>query len=209
MYYFTSLLKKLKQVILPMVLAFVILSSPVLAATYSADVQLTELSGNTYAMYPALTYMNVSNLVSISVIDADGLDTLVTTATSAFPHMLSNDKLLFAIPLGAFNTIPLTFTTDNTPLSAFYIITGYSGNITAPDSWNLEMSDNFSVTVAGWWDTTLGANKNAVYKEDAIRLFVSESVSGNITATVFGSANVTALGVSSGEHTVRVTIEVR
>ena len=208
MSYFIEVRKKLKKVILPVVLAFVILSSPVLA-TYSADVQLTELSGNTYAMYPALTYLNVSNLVSTGIIDADGLDTLVTTATSSFPHMLSNNKLLFALPLGPYNTIPLSFTTGNTPLSAFRIIIGYSGNITVLDSGILEPSDNFTIIMASWWDTTLGANKDAVYKEDAFRLFVSDTVSGNITATVFGSANVTALGVSSGEHTVRVTIEVR
>jgi len=48
-----------------------------------------------------------------------------------------------------------------------------------------ELGDNFTIEQKGWIDTDAGADKNLVYKEDAFEVYVSPTVSGNITAKIY------------------------
>ena len=55
-------------------------------------------------------------------------------------------------------------------------------NITDPAS--MELGDNFTVEIKGWVDTDYGSDKNLINKRDAIEVYVSDAVSGNITTDI-------------------------
>lgn len=59
-----------------------------------------------------------------------------------------------------------------------------AGGMTTSDNASLELSDNFTIEVSGWIDTDNGTDKNLVYKQSALRVFVSDLVSENITAAI-------------------------
>jgi len=104
--------------------------------------------------------------------------------------MLSDNKTLFASPTGAGTQESFTYTLGDSALSSFPIITGYGGYITTADNDTLELSDNFTVEMSGYIDTDNGTDKNLVYKQNAIGIFVSPTISGNVTAEIYG-ANIT------------------
>lgn len=55
-----------------------------------------------------------------------------------------------------------------------------SGGMTTTDSASLEPGDNFTIEQSGWWDTSYSANKTALHKLGAFRIWISGS--GNISA---------------------------
>lgn len=58
-----------------------------------------------------------------------------------------------------------------------------SGGMITLDSESLEPSENFTIELKGWVDTTTGADKNLINKQN-VRLYVSDTVSENITASI-------------------------
>lgn len=182
-------MKKLLKGLIVAIVALVIVSSPVLAQ-YSATILFRETSGSTYAMFPARTPINTTYLVNNGYITATGLDTRVTSGGTVIPHMLADDKLLFAYPLSASSSNTLTFYTWIVPLTDFYVITGYNGYVMTLDDAAMEPGNNFEFEFDGWVDTTLAANKNLIYKEDAFRTWITGAT--DITAGIFD--NVTPTG---------------
>ncbi len=58
------------------------------------------------------------------------------------------------------------------------------GGMTTPDNDSLELGNNGTIEIKGFFDTTAGADKDIVYKQDAIQVFVSPTTSQNITAVL-------------------------
>ncbi|GAH79199.1 unnamed protein product, partial [marine sediment metagenome] len=54
---------------------------------------------------------------------------------------------------------------------------------------SLELSDNFTIELDAWVDTTSDANKNIVYKQDAFKTYVAADT--NITSEIIQSTTVT------------------
>jgi len=196
-------MRKLFRVLAIAVLGIVLVAVPVLAQTYYSDISLQETSGNSYSMLAVKVPLNVSNLVSQGYISSTGLDTRVNKGTSAIPHMLAEDRLLFATSLSGNSTNPLSFTAGNSALSSFCVITGYGGYVTTPDDASIELGDDFEVELKGYVDITSGGN--LISKSSAF--VVDNSADGEITATAYntnGNSSATATGISSGEHTIKV-----
>jgi hypothetical protein len=127
-----------------------LIAVPVLAAYY-ATVQVVESDGISYSMLPIMADLDTDTLTSYHYITSTGLDTRVTTGSGTpMPHMLTDDKLLFASPINADTTYNYKFTTGNTPLTSFPIITGDGGYVTITDHDNLELSNNFEIEFEGW-----------------------------------------------------------
>jgi len=72
-----------------------------------------------------------------------------------------------------------------------------TGGMTTIDSGTLELSDNFTVEQKGWGDTSSGANKDFVVKDDAFRLYISNS--GKITAEIKGANLLSNGGFEDGD----------
>ena len=100
---------------------------PVVAlAAYSATVTLRNVTATSYDMYPARTQLSVNYLAANSFLaSSKGLDTKVTAGSVNKPHMLADDKLLFATSLPGNSSYPYQFTTHNALLDTIYIITGW------------------------------------------------------------------------------------
>lgn len=148
-------MKKVISIILTVFAVSMLLVTPVLAYTYYATINLQETSGNTYTMYPARTPLDTTGLISGGYLTATGLDSRVTTGVNALPHMLADDKLLFASALPSLSAQPLYLYTGETALSAYNIITGYGGYFTITDAAALEPGDNFELEMEdSYLDTT-------------------------------------------------------
>jgi len=200
------MLKKIRKLIptLGLVMVFLLLIAiPVLAQNYYANISVAETEDNSYGMYPFLKSLNVTNLVDNNFILATGLDTRVLEGATELPHMLADDKLLFAddLPASSSNTYQLTM--GNSALSSFDIVLGRGSSIAVVDHATLELGDSFEVEIKGWVDTASGSDKNLIIKDAAFKIYISGA--GAITADInAGALTVTATGVTSGLHTIEV-----
>ncbi len=189
-------MRKTLGVVLGIILTLAVVSS-VLAA-WTANIIVQETAGTSYAMFPARVPLNTTALVAGNYIDANGRDTLVVGA----PHMLANDKLLFACALPALSSQSLAFTTDNTPLADMAIIPGYGGVITNADA-ALEPGQDFTFSMHGYIDTLLaGLERKILYKRGAFVTYISAPgtiLSGIITGETTTTVNLVPDG--AGDYT--------
>lgn len=158
---------------------------PVLAAPYFGLLLLQETDGNSYTQAPFIFSVNNTNLVTQGFMNSSGNDTRVTSGGANLPRMIADDKTLVVtdLPANTNKTLIYTMGSDNETTS-MPVIVGPSGNVTVADNATIELGDNSTVLVDGWWNTDNGTGKNAVYKDASFRLYVSPIVSGNITAGI-------------------------
>jgi hypothetical protein len=192
----------LKGLSIALILSFFI---PIIVLAYSFyyDISITETLGNSYTYIPLRGAIDNLGLVTDGKITATGLNTRVYTSGGvALPHMLADNKLLFATNVTALSSQTVRYAMGESSLSAFDIITGYGGYVTKTDNATIELGGNFTLEQSGYVDlSTIGANFTA--KDGAIQIYTSGS--SNITAQLTGlSTNVTANGVTEGEHILKV-----
>jgi len=191
-------MRRFTKALLLALLAITVIAVPVLAYTFRATYTVAESGNVSYDMY--LATCNVSNqwMADNGFFKATALDTRVETlAGGTRPHMVVDDRTLAATPLSAYSQANLYFTTGNSDLTTMDIIVGYDGYITASDDATLELGDNFTIETSLWVDTDNGTDKNLVDKDGVFSVFVSPTVSENITATIWG-ANTTVNLVPNG-----------
>lgn len=200
----------MKRVLKGISLAFTALlltTLPVLAA-YTVNFSLTESNGTSYPMLPIGVKVNNQSLANQHYISASGLDTRVYQASTAVPHMLTDNATYFALPVQANQTMYLREIGGETPLSDFYVIPGYGGYIKTADNASLELGTSFEISVSGYFDMTAPGHydKDILYKGGV----VSMNVTAANTLTFHGlniddSDNWTMQAtMASGEHTVKV-----
>jgi len=195
------------KVLLLLLLGCLLIATPALAAGYLSSITVTEDGTSDYPMLPMIGSMAVQYMADEGYITDTGLDTRVTTADTAIPHMLANDKLLFCYPVEKSSGNTFKFSTGNEALVNFYLIIGYGGYITIPEDPSIELGNNFIIKIKGWIDTTAGSNKNLLYKADAFRIYVQTD--GAIRAAILSTGDVedlavTATSVGSGDHIIKV-----
>ena len=184
-------------------LLLVVLAVPVLAVAYTLTMHVTEEDGNDYDMIATQSLFGIEWMVDTGYMQSDGLDTLaMTQSDQLLPHLLATDRILTALPVPAFAWLTLHITTDNSPKCSMDIINGYDGYDTITDDASLELSDDFKIDIFAYIDTDSGANKNIIYKNGAIRLYVSNDE--EITLTITGGPTLVVTGVPSGEYFIRV-----
>lgn len=197
-------MKKYIKAILLSVAASLLIISPVLAV-FTANLLVTNTTTTAYDMFAANVTTNIDYMAANDYFDSpDGLDTRVNLGLSAQKHMLATDRLLFSLPLPATSSQSLSFTTGSANLTTYPIVIGHSTNINrsdivSGDAANLEFGDNFTVSASGWFNTDNGTNKSIAYKPGAFDLFVSPTVSGNITAEVLTTVNFTKRPLASNQ----------
>ena len=192
-------MKKLLKYIPLVIVSMLLVSTTVLAYTYSTPITVTENASVSYEMLPLIASVGNVYLVDNDYIHSTGLDTRILKVSTELPHMLTNDKTLFCSAVNAGEQTGFAYTFGNALKSAFHIITGYNGYVTVSDDPSLELGDNFTVEQSGYVDTSAGADKNLVYKQDAFRTYVSGA--GSITSSILGTANATINPDSTGNYT--------
>jgi len=159
-----------------------------------------------YAPLAVAVDINNENLADLGYITDSGLDTRIIYAGAEQKHMVAEEKLAFVAPeIKDGLDYSFNYTMGDEALDAFSIIPGYDGYVTISDDAALEFDDNFIFEIKGWVDTTSGSNKNLIFKSSAFKVYISGD--GAISAAITGGASVTASGVTSGEHTVKVTAD--
>lgn len=199
------MLKRPVKALLLALIAVLVVATPVMAYVYRAQYAATNNSTTTYDMMPFIGHVNNEWMAANGFMNASANDTRIETLAGAYkPHMVADNKTLTAIPSPANSQTNLYYTTGNAELASFYIIPGYDGHIYTADNATIELGDNFTYQTTVWVDIDAGVGKNLVRKHEAFKIFVSENVSGNITAailTVGGSANLTLNPDGAGSET--------
>jgi hypothetical protein len=201
----------MKRLCLSLTLAIVatlLIVMPVLAS-YFAYIYVHETAGNTYDNLPVICEANITQLVATHFITSSGLDTRVLTGSGeALPHMLANDKILFATDLEAYEDKSLVFYMGATSLSSFPIIVGYNGSFETPDDPSLELGYVMELLVSGYFNAGAGdAGHNILYKVDAFRVWISAA--NTIKVATYNSTGDEQWEMSwnnftTGEHTVYI-----
>jgi len=168
-------MKKVVACILALLMVSVV-AVPVLAATYSAPITVTESDGVDYVSLPIIATIDNAELAGTNIITASGLDTRVLSSSTVLPHMLTTDRTLFALPVSANSQYPLSYTAGDDLLSNFSIITGYAGYITIADDAEMRLTTEFEIELKGHINTD--AVTPAAFQIAGV---TSNAASGNVT----------------------------
>lgn len=174
--------------LLLLVVGVLVPTTAVLAAyNYYYPIRVYNNSTTAYSNGTAvLVTLNNSQLSSLGFIGADGLDTDVQEGAAGREFMVQSTRLgVFFPTLMDGQARVINYRLGNTPeQTAFPVITGVGGNVTIDDDAGLELGSNFTIELGGWVDTDSGTDKNLVYKHGAFELAVSDTVGGNLTASI-------------------------
>jgi len=191
--------KLFKRGLLLALLVFVLSAEIALAFIYTSVLTITNSTSISYTQFPSIVSANVTYLAANNFINSTGNDTQVQSGSTNISSMLANDKILLSDVLAANSNQQYSFVTGQPQKSAFQIITGHGGYITTNDTAALEPSSNYSMSMNGYIDTTAGTNKYIVSKDNAIAVFVSPIVSGNITVSANGTYNQSTVNTTTNE----------
>ncbi len=181
------MLKRLLKSVLLSFIAFLLFSSVALAAwEYLFPITIVDTSNTTSAYYPVLLGFGGQTLVDASKIASSGNDTNMQIGSTSIKYMMATGNVTAVIPsLPSGGVVTANLYTGYSPeQSVFAIITGSGGYVTVADNSSLELGDNCTIEMSGWMDTDNGTDKNLVYKQDAIKVYISPTVSENVTATI-------------------------
>jgi len=194
----------------------IVFSIPILAADtykYSMEVAVEDIDGSVRTYFPVLVHVPNSTLVTLGYLGATGLDSRVKEDAVDTNYSLTSTRLGFVVTdLAAYQRQGVNYFTGYSPENSDYdIIVGQDGYITVSDAATLELTDTFDIEFRGYIDTTSGADKDVIYKQEAFRIYIQAA--GVIRVAILEAADVEtvyaeATSVGSGEHTVRCTIYV-
>lgn len=202
------MIKRLLSSLLLAVIAISLISGTVWAFLYRAPVSVTENSSTDYGQIAVLWNSPNTWLAANGFMSSTALDTRVETLGGLeYPWLVADNKTLTAIPVPADSQTNLFFTTGNSAATDMDIIVGYGGYITTLDNDPMEPGADFEFELSGYINTDNGTDKNLIHKEDAFRTYVSDTVSGNITAEILDDSYATVQATNKGNtdtdsHTV-------
>lgn len=172
--------------IIQLIIVAILLIAPVgiVLASYNMTITVTNDSATAYDMVGVNITSNVDYWESEGFIGTGGTDVRMTSGGSNVPFMLTDGRIMLATTLPAYGTDTVTMTTENTAQD-FQIVPGYGGYITVTDAANLELGNDFAITIDGAWiDTNSGASKYVLRKQNAIEILIDSVTDGTVNATL-------------------------
>ncbi len=153
--------------------------------TFQAPLTVFETAGTSYTQLPITVPQNNTQMVSQGWMSASGLDVAITSAGgSPLPGMIASDRTMTVSNVAGNTSTYLYETVGNSPAaSSMPVIVGNGGSISTPDNAALELGNNFSIEMDGYYDTSSGASKYAVNKAGAIATDSGSTTPGSITTT--------------------------
>ena len=154
-----------------------------------------DTSGTARPYYPALLGFGGTTLVDQGKINANGLDTNMQIGSSDIKYMLSTAETGAVLPnLPAGGLVTTNLYTGYAPAqTGFPIITGEGGYLNTPDAGVLEPGNEFEIEWDGYVDTDAGADKNLLYKQQAMGAYISDATDitayiGDLTQPIIGGS---------------------
>jgi len=195
---------KKRFLILTLLLALLVTPVAVLAsnidnADYYAVIQI---SNNSTATTNVATTANISttNLINGNYLNASANNCVIRTSSGADIQFMpgytpDGNPWCFWVPsIGDYGYQSDILYTANSSGGLIRYFPGAGGMTTPDNNADLELGDNFTIEQTGWVNTDNGTSKNLVYKQDAFRTYVSETVSENITSAILSTQWTTPTG---------------
>lgn len=168
-----------------LLLVMLLLWSYVFAAyDYSVTIRVTNNSSTDYSSgIPVLISINNSQLYSLGYIAVDGLDTDLQEGSTSRDPMIHAINVGVVFPsLSPYQTRTISYRLGESPARTdFPLVVGYGGSVAITDAAALEPSDNFTIEVNGYIDTSQ-TSANITSKSKAVRVYVSGT--NNVTASI-------------------------
>ncbi len=155
-------------------------------ALYVADI-VAQNSGTATTNVSTVCSINTQALIDGNYIDEDALNTaLQTSAGSDVPYMPgvgTNPWVFFISSIEASEQKSYLFYAGGPAMQTGFYYFPASGGMATTDSASLELGNNFEIEQQGYVDTSSGSDKNLVWKEDAFKLYISDT--SDITASIY------------------------
>jgi len=179
------MIKRLFKSLLLGLLAFMMFSGVALASwAYIFPASVFDTSNTTRANCPVLLGYGAQNLIDTHMISANATNTNMQVGSQSIKYMMATGNVAAVLPsLPNGGVVAADLYTGYSPeQTVFAIITGHNGYVIVSDSDSLELGDNFTISFSGYFNTDSGTDKNILYKQGAIEVYSSPTVSQNITA---------------------------
>lgn len=187
--------KNMKRLLL-IILILALLGAPAIALASDISGALfygvIQISNNGTATNNVATTCNISttSLIDSSYLNASANNCAIRNSSGAdvifMPGYTPNNELwsIWVPSIGGYgNQKNILYTAESTGGEIRYF--PGAGGMTTPDNATIEPTDNFTVELQGWVDTTAGVGKSLVRKREvALDIYVSDTISGNITASI-------------------------
>jgi len=204
------------------ILAFLVLALPIASyAVFASDVTdadfygIITISNNstaTTAVSTNISGLNTPSLIADGYLNSSASDCAIRDRSGidiAFmPGYSTNPWIMFVNSIGASTSdTAMLYCKDTTDGKICYF--PGAGGMTIDDDDTMELGDNFQFLIEDCFiDTTAGASKYIIYRQNTCSLIVSASVTGTITFSINGHASVSATSIPSGEYDIEVTANV-
>lgn len=189
------LTKVIKRNIILLALILALLSVPItaLASDISGALHrgLILVSNNSTATSNVATIasVNTTNLINLGYLNAGATNAVVRNTSGADVEFMpgytpGGYPWCFWVPtIGDYGVRTYILYTAESTGGEYSYFPDIDGMETADDA-DLEPGDNYTIEQSGWIDTDAGAGKNLVDKGGAVSVYVSPTVSGNITVQI-------------------------
>ncbi len=188
----------------------VILASDTTNAKYVTTIQVTNNGTGTASNQVTVFSLSTSDMISGSMLAATADDCAMLTGTGGsdivfMPSTNSTNPWCTWVTniLGSSSQYQYLYSKDVTGGLIRYF--PGNGGMTVPDNASLELSNNGSISFTDTWlDTTAGSGKYLFNHKDGtvggIDCYVSDVVSGNITSSIYTSANISPVESMGGAN---------
>lgn len=211
-----TMLKRLIQFSLIILPGLLIMAMPAYAAiisgaTFMADV-VTINSGTTTTNVATVVPINTQALIDGKYATSDlkntALQTLEETDAPYMPGVGANPWVFFIPTISASEQRCYSFYTGGPAMQSELVYFPDTGGMTVADDDSIELGNNFEVKLQGFVDTSVGDNKNLVFKDLAFKIWVSNEK--EISTSIYKSGGwtackVTATNINSATHFIEVT----
>lgn len=182
------MVKKVVQGSLLVLVGVLLIASPVYAvsvanALYTADVVATN-TGTAETGVSAVCDINTQALLDGNYITSDIKNTALQRSGGDTPYMpgVGSNPWVFWISSIGTETKPYVFYCGGPALQTGFVYFPGTGGMATDDDATLEPSDTFQIEQKGYIDTSAGSNKDLVYKETALQVYISDDE--DITAAI-------------------------
>lgn len=183
-------------VTLLVLIAVLLLATPVLAYLYRAQVSITEGNGTDYDMLGVVWSQNNDYLADNGYMDTDALDTRVQNLGGTnYPWLVTETTTLTASPVDGNSQTNLYFVTGETPATDMDIIAGDGGYVTMTDAAALELDDNFKTEFSAY----IGEAHDLIHKTLAYE--VTDDGAGSVAASILTNSDTLPTGFTDSGGT--------
>ncbi len=170
-----------------LLLPAVVLAADITGTTYRGQLTITNNStaaNNTAGIFTLSTPSLIDgSMIATNASDGAILNTSLVDSVFMPGANATLPWCLFVPSIGDYSSINNYLYTGNVTGGKLRYFPGDTGLAVSDDA-SLEIGDNGTVTVSGFVDTDNGTDKYIVDKADALRVYVSPFISGNITADI-------------------------